>query len=67
VVLSHDAVTEFNGPAEIAAHTFSDYTFIANTFLPALKDAGVDDPTINLLVRENPRRIFSYPDKGGAR
>ena len=67
VVLSHDAVTEFNGPAEIAAHTFSDYAFITNTFLPALKDAGVDDPTISLLVRENPRRIFCYPDKGGAR
>jgi predicted metal-dependent phosphotriesterase family hydrolase len=66
VVLSHDAVTEFNGPDELAAHTVSDYTFIANTFLPALKDAGVDDSTIDLLVRENPRRILSYFDKGGA-
>jgi len=65
VLLSHDAVTEFVGPDQIAAHTFSDYTYVMNSFLPSLRDAGVDEDTLNLLVRENPRNFLAYAtDKG---
>ena len=65
MLLSHDAVTEFVGPEEIAAHTFSDYTYITSVFLPALRDAGVDEDTLNLLVRENPRNFLAHvTDKG---
>jgi predicted metal-dependent phosphotriesterase family hydrolase len=64
VLLSHDAVTEFFGPEPIKAHTFSDYTYLTNHFLPSLRDAGVDEETVNLLVRENPRTILAYPGYG---
>jgi predicted metal-dependent phosphotriesterase family hydrolase len=60
VLLSHDAVTEFVGPEEIAAHTFSDYAYIRSVFLPVLRDAGAGEDTLNLLVRENPRRFLAY-------
>ena len=60
VLLSHDAVTEFVGPEEIAAHTFSDYTYIMSVFLPALRDAGVGEDTLNRLVRENSRSFLTY-------
>jgi phosphotriesterase-related protein len=66
VLLSHDAVTEFVGPEEIAAHTFSDYTYITSDFLPALRDAGVDEVTLNLLVRENPRNFLAHATDRGA-
>jgi phosphotriesterase-related protein len=65
ILLSHDAVTEFVGPEEIAAHTFSDYSYIMSVFLPALRDAGVDEDTLNLLVRENPRNFLAYATGGG--
>jgi predicted metal-dependent phosphotriesterase family hydrolase len=65
MLLSHDAVTEFVGPEEIAAHTFSDYTYVMNRFLPSLRDAGVDEDTLNLLVRENPRSFLAYATGGG--
>lgn len=65
VLLSHDAVTEFVGPEQIAAHTFSDYTYIMNRFLPSLRDAGVGEDTLNLLVRENPHNFLTYATDGG--
>lgn len=64
VLLSHDAVTEFFGPEPIKAHTFSDYTYLTNHFLPSLRDADVDEETLNLFVRENPRTILAYPGHG---
>jgi predicted metal-dependent phosphotriesterase family hydrolase len=63
IALSHDAVTEFNGPAEMAAHTFGDYAYLARDFLPALEEAGVDEVTVDVMIRENPRRILAYPEK----
>jgi len=66
VLLSHDAVSEFVGREEIAAHTFSDYTYIMSVFLPALRDAGVDEDTLNLLVRENPRDFLAHATDRGA-
>lgn len=62
LVLSHDAVTEFNGPAEMAAHTFSDYGYLVDAFLPVLEEEGVDGATIATITRENPRRILSVPE-----
>lgn len=56
VLLSHDAVTRFSGPEDIAAKTFSDYTYLATRFLPRLREAGVDDATLDALTRRNPGR-----------
>ena len=64
LLLSHDAVTEFVGPEPIKAHTFSDYTYLLNVFLPQLRETGVDDDTVNLLVRENPRSFLAYAARG---
>src|SRR3712207_5909956 len=66
VLLSHDAVTEFIGPEEIAAHTFSDYTYVMSAFLPALQDAGVNEDTLNLLVRQNPCNFLAHAHDRGA-
>lgn len=63
-LLSHDAVTEFVGPEQMAAHTFSDYTYIMNVFLPSLRDAGVDENTLDLLIRENPRTFLTHYGNG---
>ncbi|MGH8472752.1 MAG: phosphotriesterase family protein, partial [Gammaproteobacteria bacterium] len=60
LLLSHDAVTEFFGPQEIAAHTFSDYTHLHDRFLPILKASCVDAATLDSVTRENPLRIFAY-------
>lgn len=66
MLLSHDAVTEFVGPEPIKAHTFSDYTYVMSRFLPSLRDSGVDEDTLSLLVRDNPRAILAYPFEGEA-
>jgi predicted metal-dependent phosphotriesterase family hydrolase len=34
--------------------------------LPALRDAGVDEDTLNLLVRENPRNLLAHATGRGA-
>ena len=65
VLLSHDAVTEFVGPEEIAAHTFSDYAYIMNAFLPALRDAEFEEDMLNVFVRENPNRFLAHATDGG--
>ena len=56
ILLSHDAVVRFSGPEEVAAKTFSDYRYIPTRFLPRLREAGVDEATIDLLIRRNPNR-----------
>lgn len=58
-LLSHDAVTRFSGPAEIGAHTFSDYAYLSRTFLPLLGRSGFSPAEIERLVNRNPRRWLS--------
>jgi predicted metal-dependent phosphotriesterase family hydrolase len=61
VLLSHDAVTRFSGPAEIGAHTFSDYRYLTTRFLPKLHDAGMDEPLLHALTHRNPRNWLCGP------
>lgn len=56
VVLSHDSVQRFDGPAEIAGHTFRDPLYINREFLPALARQGVSSEVQRLMTHENPRR-----------
>jgi phosphotriesterase-related protein len=56
VLLSHDSVQRFDGPADIAGHTFADAGYLTRTFLPALRAAGLNDHEINHVVSVNPRR-----------
>jgi phosphotriesterase-related protein len=60
LLLSHDAVTRFFGPQEIAAHTFSDYTYLYTKFLPELRKAGIDEPTVEAITRKNPLRVLAH-------
>ncbi|WP_162830026.1 hypothetical protein [Amycolatopsis palatopharyngis] len=56
VLLSHDSVQRFTGPKKIAAHTFSEPTYLYQVFLPALERSGIREETWQLLTYENPRR-----------
>jgi predicted metal-dependent phosphotriesterase family hydrolase len=46
--------------SQLAAYEGHGYTYLAETFLPRLRDAGVSDETIDLLTVENPRRVLSF-------
>ncbi len=37
------------------------YTYIVETFLPRLRNAGVDEDTIYTIIRENPFKAFARP------
>lgn len=58
-LLSHDAVTRFSGPQDIASHTFSDYSYLSRDFLPALEGAGFTSADIERLTIKNPRQWLS--------
>lgn len=55
ILLSHDSVQRFDGPSDIAEHTFSDPTYLPRVFLPMLTAAGFDSDVIDRIVRTNPR------------
>ena len=52
LLLSHDRVG-YN-PQAVNGGSFKPYTFLCETFLPMLRAAGVDQPTIEQLTRINP-------------
>jgi phosphotriesterase-related protein len=66
VVLSHDSVQRFDGPAEIASNTFSDPLYINREFLPILARYGVSPGVQWQMTHRNPRRWLAreeYPDE----
>jgi phosphotriesterase-related protein len=46
-------------PAQAGGGTPRPYTYLCETFLPALRSAGVDDATITQLTRANPFEAFA--------
>jgi predicted metal-dependent phosphotriesterase family hydrolase len=56
ILLSHDSVQRFTGPAEIAAHTFSAPWYVTRTLLPKLRAAGFDDDDLRRITAGNPAR-----------
>ncbi|MCL6509264.1 MAG: esterase [Anaerolineae bacterium] len=46
-------------PSQPNGGTPKPFTYLTHTFLPALRDAGVDEETIRLLTQDNPFRAFS--------
>ncbi|MBW4721380.1 hypothetical protein [Saccharothrix obliqua] len=56
VLLSHDSVQRFRGPAEIAGHTFGDPTHIPVRFAPLLLDRGLTTAQVRALLVDNPVR-----------
>jgi phosphotriesterase-related protein len=65
VMLSHDSVQRFVGPAQIAGHTFSDPTVVTTQLVPALQRAGLTPEETHLMTHDNPRRWLLH--EGGAR
>ncbi|NAZ75136.1 esterase [Kineococcus sp. T13] len=57
VLLSHDA--GWFDPALPGGGAPRPFTHLTRTFLPALRAAGVDDPTIDDVCRHNPFRAFA--------
>lgn len=46
-------------PAQPGGGTPKPFTYLSETFLPLLSDAGIDDPTIDHLTRTNPFAAFA--------
>ena len=36
------------------------YSFLVRDFLPRLRNAGVDEPSIRTMTEENPREYFAF-------
>ncbi len=45
---------------ELNGGTQKPYTYLIDTFIPKLKDAGVDDATIRMITQTNPVRAFGF-------
>lgn len=57
LLLSHDR--GWYDPAVPGGGVPRPYTYLSERFLPRLKDAGVDDATVDRLIRDNPFRAFA--------
>jgi phosphotriesterase-related protein len=58
ILLSHDA--GWYRPGEASGGTQMPYTYLIETFIPKLRDAGVDDATIRMITQTNPVRAFGF-------
>jgi phosphotriesterase-related protein len=57
LLLSHDR--GWYDPALPGGGTPKPFTYLSESFLPKLRQAGVDEPTVQLLTHSNPFRAFS--------
>jgi phosphotriesterase-related protein len=62
VLLSMDSGWFDPGRPDCRAGCIKGYTYLTETFLPKLRDAGVDEATIGKLTRENPFHAFARPN-----
>ena len=64
IMLSHDAVGCFLGRPRVLTPEMQrmrarwNYTHLHREILPLLRDAGVDERKIDMMLRTNPRRFF---------
>lgn len=54
VIVSTDLATQ----KDMRSHGRPGYSYLIDKFLPLLRDAGLDEPTIQMLTVENPRRLL---------
>jgi phosphotriesterase-related protein len=57
VLLSHDA--GWYQPGQPNGGIQKPYTYLVATFVPKLRNSGVDEATVRMLTQENPHRAFS--------
>lgn len=61
VMLSHDAsVFAYGLEAASGENVMDDYTYIPLVFLPKLRAAGVDEPTLEAILAANPQRVLAF-------
>jgi len=58
ILLSHDA--GWYQPGEQNGGSQMPYTYLIDTFIPKLRDSGVDDETIVMITEKNPIRAFGF-------
>ncbi len=58
ILLSHDA--GWYQPGEQDGGTQMPYTYLIQTFMPKLRDSGVDDEAIRMITETNPIRAFGF-------
>lgn len=64
VMLSHDAAVFVYGLDIVSGeNVFDDYTYISRSFLPKLRESGVRDGQIHIMLHENPRRVLTFRDR----
>jgi phosphotriesterase-related protein len=63
ILLSHDA--GWYNPGQPNGGTQRGYTYLTKTFVPKLRINGLDEKTIQLLIRANPQRAFGLARKSG--
>jgi predicted metal-dependent phosphotriesterase family hydrolase len=56
ILLSHDSVQQFNGPEAIAGHTFSDISYLPESFRHRALEAGLQRDVFAQLTTANPLR-----------
>ena len=57
LLLSHDR--GWYDPAQPGGGSPRPFTYISETFLPSLREAGLDETTLRQLTRTNPFRAFA--------
>jgi predicted metal-dependent phosphotriesterase family hydrolase len=62
ILLSHDVCHN----SQLSTYDGHGYTYLAETFLPRLREAGVPDATIAQITLDNPRRVLGYEADRGA-
>ena len=58
ILLSHDA--GWYRPGVLNGGSQKGYTYLVETFIPKLRNAGVDDGTIRMITETNPIRAFGF-------
>lgn len=58
ILLSHDA--GWYQPGEQNGGTQKPYTYLVETFIPKLRNSGVDDAAIRMITETNPIRAFGF-------
>ena len=58
ILLSHDA--GWYQPGSANGGTQKPFTYLIDTFIPKLRDTGVDDATIRMITQTNPVRAFGF-------
>jgi len=57
ILLSHDA--GWYQPGQLNGGTQKPYTYLTKTFIPKLRNGGLDEAVIRMITEENPIRAFA--------